>query len=196
MLHLNRLVVAAGCIALFAEAGAAQTPDPTSWQSKLRYHAAYAYGPLGLTESALYASYLQETNSPEEWGQGAKGYGKRLGSELAYSGVRNILGFGLDSALHQDPHYYRSADSGFWRRTKHAIRSTILTRKDGGGETFATWRFGSAYGAAFISNEWYPSRLNTVSLGFQQGTAQIGFDIAANLGFEFWPDVRKKILHH
>jgi len=107
-----------------------------------------------------------------------------------------MLGFGLDAALHQDPHYYRSEDVGFWRRTGHALRTTIVTRKDSGGETFATWRFGSAYGAAFLSNEWYPSRLNTVSLSLQQGSAQIGFDLAANLGREFWPDVRKKILHH
>jgi len=50
-----------------------KTLDPTSWQSKLRYHAVYAYGPLGITESVVYAGYLQELNSPEEWNQGATG---------------------------------------------------------------------------------------------------------------------------
>jgi hypothetical protein len=119
-----------------------------------------------------------------------------LGSTLAYAGVRDLIGFGLDTALHQDPRDYRSSESGFWRRTKHAFHATIFTRTDAGGETVATWRFGSAYAATFLSNEWYPDRVNTVKLGLEQGTTQIGFDLLANMGSEFWPDVKKKILRH
>ena len=78
---------------------------------------------------------------------------------------------------------------------KHAFRGTILTPTDSGTETLATWRLGSAYGAAFLSNQWYPGRLNTVKLGLAQGSTQIGFDLLANLGSEFWPDVKKKLLH-
>jgi hypothetical protein len=58
----------------------------------------------------------------------------------------------------------------------------------------ATWRFGSAYAATFLSNEWYPDRVNTVKLGHEQGTTQIGFDLLTNMGSEFLPDVKKKIL--
>jgi len=145
--------------------------------------------------TAAYTGLLQEVNFPREWGQGASGYGKRFGSELAYSGVRNTLSFGLDTALHQDPHYYRSSDTGVWRRMKHAFRGTILTRTDSGGETLATWRLGSAYGATYISNQWYPDRVNTVKLDLLQGSTQMGFDLLANIGAEFWPDIRKKLLH-
>jgi hypothetical protein len=142
----------------------------------------------------MWDGLLQELNYPREWGQGAAGYGKRLGSTLAYSGIRNAMGFGLDTALHQDPRYYRSADTGLFLRMGHVIRGTILTHTDAGGETLATWRLGSAYGAAFLSNEWYPDRLNTVKLGFEQGTAQLGFDLLANVRNEFWPDIKKKLL--
>ncbi len=116
----------------------------------------------------------------------------RLGSTLAYLGIRNAIGFGLDTALHQDPRYYRSTETGTWRRIGHAFRGTILTRKDEGGETLATWRLGSAYGAAFLSNEWQPRRLNNIHEGMEQGTAQMGLDLLTNLGSEFWPDVKKK----
>jgi len=146
---------------------------------------ASAYGAGALAGSVVYAGFLQEIDFPREWGQGGVGYGKRLGSTLAYSGIRNVLGFGLDSALRQDPRYYRSGNTGVWRRMKHAFRGTILTRTDSGGETLATWQLGSAYGAAFLSNEWYPDRLNTVKLGLAQGSTQIGFDLLANLGSEF-----------
>ena len=189
--RLLSIVVAGIC---FAGGGAAQDLDPSSWQNKLRFHAVSAYGPAALAGTAAYDGLLQELDFPREWGQGGLGYGKRVGSSLAYSGIRNILGFGLDTALHEDPRYHRSPETGFWRRTKHAFRETILTHTDSGGEMFSFWRFGSAYSAEFISNEWYPDRLNTVALGFEQGTTQIGFDVLANLGSEFWPDIKKKIL--
>jgi hypothetical protein len=170
-----------------------QVMDPIGWQGKLRFHAVSAYGPAAIAGAAVYDGLLQGINFPREWEQSGLGYSKRLGSTLAYSGVRNLLGFGLDSTLHQDPRYYRSTERGMWRRTKHAFRETIFTHKDSGGETLATWRLGSAYGAAFISNEWFPDRVNTVALGFSQGSTQLGFDLLSNLGSEFWPDIKRKL---
>src|SRR5437763_1175500 len=82
----------------------------SGWQSKLRYHARVTFSPWSFARSAAYAGYLQQTNSPREWGRSGSGYRKRLGSELAYTGVRNGIAFGLDSALHQDPRYYRSVE--------------------------------------------------------------------------------------
>jgi hypothetical protein len=191
MKHLPLIGIAS---LIFAAAGFSQNPDPAAWEGKLTYHALAAYGPDAIAGSALYDGLLQELDYPKEWRQGTVGYAERLASTLAYSGIRNTLGFGLDTALHQDPRYYRVGDSGFFRRMGHVIGGTFVTRTDAGGQTFATWRFGSAYGAAFLSNEWYPDRLNTVKLGFVQGSAQIGFDVLANLRTEFWPDVKKKLL--
>ena len=171
----------------------AQQPDPSTWQTKLGFHASTAYSPVSLVATAAYTGFLQGIDFPREWGQGASGYGKRLGSELAYVGVRHTMGFALDTALHEDPRYYRSTDSGFWRRMKHAFRGTILTRTDAGGETLAWWRLGSAYGATYISNQWYPDRVNTVKLDLTEGTTQIGFDFLTNVGAEFWPDLKKKV---
>jgi hypothetical protein len=71
----------------------------------------------------------------------------------------------------------------------------MLTHTDKGGETLSTWRIGSAYGSAFLSNLWYPDRLNTPRLGMIQGSVTLAFDLAANLGKEFWPDVKRKVLH-
>jgi hypothetical protein len=190
----RRLLLASALgLLLMGVSAAQQAPDPDTWQSKLSFHASAAYGPLPLAGTAAYSGFLQEINFPREWGQGASGYGKRLGSELAYAGVRNTIGFALDATLHEDPRYYHSTDTGFWRRTKHAFRGTILTRTDAGGETFSWWRFGSAYGATYISNQWYPDRVNTVALDLTQGSTQIGFDFLANMGAEFWPDVKKKV---
>jgi hypothetical protein len=175
-------------------AGMAQPVDPLDVMGKLDFHARSIGSPWSLVESAAYAGILQGFDSPSEWGQGAGAYGKRFASTLGSSAIHGVLAFGLDSALRQDPRYFRSRNQGFWRRTAHAFRGTILTRTDSGGETLSTWRLGSAYGAAFLSNEWYPDRLNTVRLGAAQGSLHIAFDFVNNLGCEFWPDIKRKIL--
>jgi hypothetical protein len=113
---------------------------------------------------------------------------------VARSGIRNGLAFGLDSTLHQDPRYFRLGAGSFWSRSGHALRGTILTRTDSGGETLSTWRIGSAYGAAFLSNQWYPDRLNTVGLGSSQGSTTRALDLVRNLASEFWPEIKKKVL--
>ena len=148
--------------------GMAQPVDSFDLTSKLRFHAESVYSPLSIAESAAYAGILQTINTPEEWGQSAGAYGKRVASTVGYSAIYGVLAFGLDSTLHQDLRYFRSHSTGFWRRTGHALRGTILTRTDRGGETLSTWRLGSAYGAAFLSNQWYPDRLDTVRLGVLQ----------------------------
>jgi hypothetical protein len=183
----------AGALLLCVAAAMAQPVEPLSVRSKLNFHVQSVGTPMSLAETAAYAGILQGLNSPREWGHGGA-YGKRFASALAGSAIHGALAFGLDSALHQDPRYFRSLQAGFLRRTAHAFRGTILTRTDGGGETLSTWRLGSDYGAAFLSNEWYPDRVNTVRLGALQGSLHLGFDFIANLGTEFWPDVRRKIL--
>jgi hypothetical protein len=179
---------------IFTTAGLSEGLDPSGWRTKLEFHASSAYGPEALAGEAAYDSFLQEIDFPKEWGQGVLGYSERLGSSLAYGGIRNALGFGLDTVLHQDPRYHRAGDGGLWSRMKQVVRGTILAHKDSGKETLATWRLGSAYGAAFISNQWYPDRDNTLKLGLAEGSAQVGFDLLVNLGSEFWPDVKKKLL--
>lgn len=173
--------------------GAAPAADQLTWQGKFKYHAESTLKPTAILGIAAYAGVLQAIDTPEEWGQGGASYGKRFVSTFAWSGIHSTLAFGLDAALHEDPRYHR-AGTGGWRRVGHAVRGTILTRTDSGGETLSVWRLGSAYGAAYLSNQWYPDRLNTVRLDLAQGTLTLGFDFVANLGAEFWPDFKHKVL--
>ncbi|MDR3702919.1 MAG: hypothetical protein P4L56_24950 [Candidatus Sulfopaludibacter sp.] len=189
-----RFELIVGIVLALPVSGLAQPFTALGLNDKLTYHLNQSVGPLALVGNAAYAGILQGAGTPPEWGQGESGYGKRFGSSVACSGIHSALAFGLDSGLHQDPRYFRSAGGGFWRRTGHAFRSMILTHTDKGTETLSVWRFGSAYGAAYLSNQWYPDRLNTVGLGFAEGTLQLGFDFASNLGSEFWPDFKRKIL--
>lgn len=71
MSHL--LVAIAGTV--FATAGFSEDLDTAGWQNKLRFHAENAYGVEALANSLTYAGFLQEINSPKEWGEGGIGYG-------------------------------------------------------------------------------------------------------------------------
>ncbi|MBZ5727386.1 MAG: hypothetical protein LAP87_20610 [Acidobacteriia bacterium] len=190
-----RLMLVVGIVLAIPVTGLAQPYTPLGVNDKLNFHIKQSAGPLALVGDAAYTAILQEADTPTEWGQGGSGYGKRFASTAACSGIHSALAFGLDSALHEDPRYFRSGGGGFWHRAGHAFRGTILTRTDRGTETLSLWRLGSAYGAAYLSNQWYPGRLNTVGLGFSEGSLQLGFDFVSNLGAEFWPDLKRKILH-
>jgi hypothetical protein len=173
--------------------GLAQPVVAMGVTGKLDYHIKQSAGPLALAGDAAYAAILQEADTPTEWGQGGSGYRKRFLSTAAASGIHGALAFALDSTLHEDPRYFRAATGGIWRRTGHALRGVILTHTDRGTETLSIWRLGSDYGAAYLSNQWYPGRLNTVGLGFAEGSLQLEFDVLSNLTSEFWPDLKKKI---
>ena len=182
-----RSILAFGIVALAIPLmGFAQSFEPLDVNGKLDYHIKQSVGPLAILGDAA-------ADTPTEWGQGGSGYGKRFASTAACSGIHSTLAFGLDSALHEDPRYFRSAAGGFWHRAGHAFRGTILTHTDRGTETVSLWRFGSAYGAAYLSNQWYPGRLNTVALGFAEGSLQLGFDLASNLASEFGPDLKRMV---
>ena len=189
-----RSILIVGLALAIPVAGFAQPFVALSVSDKLSYQVRQSLGPLALLGDAAYAGILQEADTPTEWGQGGSGYGKRLGSTAACSGMHSALAFGLDSTLHEDPRYFRSGNGTFWQRTGHAFRGTILTHTDKGTETLSIWRLGSAYGAAYLSNQWYPGRLNTVGLGFAEGSLQLGFDLARNLASEFGPDLKRKFL--
>jgi hypothetical protein len=189
---LYRLLVIAAAIPLAASAQSAEVFD---WRAKLQFHAESTYAPTALMGFLAYGALLQKLDSPTEWGQGAGAYGERFGSMLGWSGIHSALAFGLDTTLHQDPRYYRAGGTGFWRRAGHAVRGTILTRTDSGGETLSTWRIGSAYGSTFLSDMWYPGRLNNAREGMICGSVTLGSGLAGNLGAEFWPDIKHALFH-
>ena len=163
---------------------------------KFHFHAENVYSPLAIAGAAAYAGILQADGAPE--GVGTRRRRLRQAFCLHHGLVGNPQHARFRSGL--NPETRSSIPSlgrrqGFWRRSGHALRGTILTRTDSGGETLSTWRIGSAYGAAYLSNQWYPDRLNTARLGFIQGSVTLGFDLVSNLATEFWPDLKSRVFH-
>lgn len=172
----------------------AQTVEPPlSTGAKARYSLSSTVGPAALVEMAAYAGVLQALPTPREWRQGAAGYGERFASATGATGLRQAFAFALEVPLKEDPRYFRAQRRGVWPRLGHALAATVVTRTDAGHSRFAFSGVTSAYGAAFLSNQWYPDRLNTVGQGFLQGTATLGLDALGNIISEFWLKPRRKL---
>ena len=179
------------CICAIRAFGQTEAQSLTVWE-KAKIHVERTGGPGALAETAVYAAVLHGMNTPREWGQSAEAYGWRMASATGATGIRNVFAFALDSTLHEDPRYDTTGEGSVGRRFGHAFARIFVTRTDRGEQRIATWRIASAFGAAWLSNAWYPDRLNTFSSGVWQGGATLGLDLLGNVASEFWPSVKRK----
>ncbi len=166
---------------------------PLTAGERFRMYLRRTYGLATMFESATGAGIRQWEDTPKEWKEGAEGYGDRVGSSYATHIVRGTLEFGASAVLREDDRYVPSRETGFWKRSKHAIANTFMARNDAGYEHFAYSRFGSAAGAAFISRLWQPHSTDSAGDGACQFGIIIGADVGRSLFHEFWPDMKRHL---
>lgn len=174
---------------LFAGVLAAQDV-PLDATGKFEVHSVRTFGPSELVGAALGSGLGQIENDPREWNQGVAGYARRYANIEAFALVQNSLAFGLDTAMRDDPRYFRSTSKSFLPRLAHAIAYSFVTRGDSGDIRFNTWRIGSNYGAAWIANAWMPHRLTTPGDVLVRGTLGLAIDTGSNLFHEFGRDLK------
>ena len=142
-------------------------------------------GPTRLAWSAASAGINQWRDHPEEWGQGAKGYGKRYASSMGQNAIQQTVTYGLDSAMGLDTGFQRSKRQGFFPRFKDALIQNVTSRTKSGNRVIAVPRFAGAYSSAIIAKEtWYPERYSYKD-GLRSGTRTLLSGFAINLVREF-----------
>jgi hypothetical protein len=154
---------------------------PMTFSERARYYLLGAFGPGAVARAAAAGAFAQGTVEPREWHEGAAAYGDRVGSAFAQQAVREALEFGGSTVLQEDNRYFRSTESGFFKRTKHVVRSVFLARNDVGSEHFAFSRFGAIVGSSFISRLWLPRSQD----GPGDAGVSVGFTVAVDLGWTF-----------
>jgi len=145
---------------------------------------------------AFGATINQARNEPPEWGQGASGFGVRFASGYGRMLIGRTIRFGVAAIDHEDPHFSRSNETGFWRRTRYATVHFFLVQTDAGTRIPAFSRFAGAYSAAFIANEWYPASRATTSHALLRGTTALSASLGWNVLREFWPDIKNAVRRH
>ena len=156
----------------------AQDAQPTSppafvfpdKDERFRRYVKSTIGPFRIARTVVSAGLGQWSNSPEEWGQGAKGFGKRFASSFGSNAINQTVEYGLDEALHLDTSFERSKRSGFFPRFKDALLENVTSRTTSGKRVFSVPRFAGAYAGGVIPKvAWYPDRYSYKD-GLRSGT--------------------------
>lgn len=136
---------------------------------------------------ALGASVGQWENEPPQWGLGTDGYARRLASGMGRHFIAETIRFAAAAADGEDPRYRRSEETGVWGRARHAIVETFTSQTSSGTRIPAFSRFAGTYGAAFVSNLWYPDSRATTGWALRRGSTALGSSLGFHLIEEFMP---------
>ncbi len=184
-MRLARILVTfmvAGCVAWGAEKGR---------QSEGRKYLKHTFSPAAAGRAGMGAAVTQATNTPSEWGQGAAGYGKRLGSAFGKHLVKRGIQYPVAKMFHEQLGYQRSRKRGFGPRLEHALTATVITHKTTTGKrTVSKGELAGAFGSGLISRAWQPASTRGVGSGVASGGITLGVDAAGNVVREFWPEIR------
>jgi hypothetical protein len=144
-------------------------------------------GPSAFVFSAAQAGLGQARDRPHEWGQGAEGFGLRMGSAYAAHVVGTTVTDGLAWALKEDNRYFASGEKSFGRRLWYALTSTLLARRNDGSQTFSFSGVGGTAGGAFISRAWQPRSTTSAGDGAVAFGLGMAFRAGTNVFHEFAP---------
>lgn len=161
---------------------------------RLRIYGHVVFSPPTAIGPALGAAVSQWRDEPPEWRQGANGYGKRFASGYGRNLISDTISFGIAAADGEDPRYFPSQDTKIWARTRHAIVSTFISRRQNNSRGPAFANLAGIYGAAFIADAWYPNSRVTVPYALERGSTALASNVAYHVLLEFWPQIRK-VLH-
>src|SRR5262249_49101466 len=146
------------------------------------------FSPGSVVRAGAGAAIGQARNSPHEWGQGAAGYGKRLGSAFAGHVIKNSIQYPVAYFRHEYLGYQPSQKHGVLPRLGYALESTVIThRTDNGRRTVAAGEISGAAGSGLISRLWQPASTRTIASGFGSAGITLGADAGMNVAKEFWP---------
>ncbi|WP_446745279.1 hypothetical protein [Silvibacterium acidisoli] len=135
-------------------------------------------------------------NSYPEFHQGAAGYARYYWHTYADQTDENFLvEFFLPAALHQDPRYYTKGSGGFVKRAGYSFSRVLITRTDGGNETFNTSEIVGAGAASGISSLYYPTIDRTWTKVGQRWLTNVVLDGGTFMFKEFWPDINDHVFH-
>jgi hypothetical protein len=176
----------------------AQVTDYTPLTAVERWKLYYkqSYWSAGAYFGPLFAALAldQAAGSPQQWGGGFRGYGRRVASRVASGDiVQNSFQFPVAALLKEDVRYIASNQHGFGRRVGHAVLYSFLTYNSQGRPTLNIGNIGGYYFAGAVSTLWLPGRQKVLSYTFTNGSEALGLSMPVNMIQEFWPEIVRTV---
>jgi hypothetical protein len=164
---------------------------------RFRLQTQRTFGPLAFLTPAGEAGITMAhppQNYPREWKDGAAAFGRIYGSEFARHTTGGFTHFGTAWIDHEDPRYFRTANTNFGRRIGHAMLFTFFDRTNSGRRTLALSNLAGSTAAGFVGNLWEPDGFNDATHALQRSALEFGTLSGANLVAEFSPDL-SRLMH-
>lgn len=155
--------------------------DAAPLTTKLKFQLAWksATDPVTIVGTAFLAGIEQAGDQYPEFGQGAEGYGKRLGAGYGDVFASTFLsGAVFPSLLKQDPRYYYKGSGSKGSRLLHAIGNSVTCKGDNGRWQINYSNLAGVFGGAALASTFYPTTnpgLFTLSSGLiRLGESSLG----------------------
>ncbi|MBM3796893.1 MAG: hypothetical protein FJW31_23245 [Acidobacteria bacterium] len=167
---------------------------PMTAEDRLRFFLRRAVTSPGTpARAAFLAAFDQHANDPEGWGQGWDAFGKRVGSRLARSAVRNGIESASAIALGVDQRYIFCNCDGMLRRTGHALAMNFVTYNRQGHWVPNMPRIGSTIAAEYIGLTWLPPGTRTASQATRGLALNLITGSLTNVWREFSPPMMRQL---
>lgn len=170
----------------------ASTPD----DSDAKKYVKRTYGPVAVGRSALGAAVAQGTDTPQEWGQGVVGFGRRFASAFGQHIIKKSIEYPVAKLRHEPFGYRPSQKNGFKSRLFYALTAVVITHKTtDGSRTVHSAELSGAFGSGLLSRLWQPASTRTIACGFGSAGTTLAIDAGYNVLREFWPEIRHPHSH-
>jgi hypothetical protein len=151
-----------------------------------------SFDPYAFPIAGAFAGINYAQDRDASWGRGADKYAKLYFAAFADQTMSNMMSEAVfPVVLRQDPRFFRLGRGGIWHRAGYAVTRVFVTRSDSGEPQFNYSEFGGNAVMAAASDLYYPRDDRAVGDAATRFGTQIGFDLFANIGKEFWPDVKR-----
>src|SRR5579864_841748 len=171
----------------FARADVALT-----FKQKACYYRGDVLGGQTVFAALFMGGIAQLRHDPEEWGQGAKGYGERVGTRAAQSVTKSTAQFAIGALLREDPRMLPSDSQGnVGQRILHGLAYSVVVGNDRGKRQFAFSRVAASFASGFVGDAWYPHHLGTPSQSLIRTGYAFGGYVASSIFAELKPDLTR-----
>lgn len=136
--------------------------------------------------AVAFTAALDQAGDTPDFGQGAKGYGQRMGALYANGFDDIMIGEAiLPSLLHQDPRFFYQGTGSIRSRAFHALANAFICKGDNGKWEPNYSNVGGDLAAGAISNLYYPRTNRGAGIVFENALVAAGGRMANGLVQEF-----------
>ena len=164
-----------------------------AWQKfKLAANNSVSLSTIG--QALVAAGFSQAIDSASGYGQGADGYAKRFGADMARSASDNLFGtFLIASVLHEDPRFYVRRGLSFKQTLKYAGQRLVYTRSDSGDRVINFDGLLGPLASEGLANTYYPKTNRGVGSTFVRYSSDQGWKFCGNVLRQYWPRINRKL---